>query len=60
MNLLYLHFELELSPDKIKDVNEKLRLEDGIIRYLLIKPKKYKTDPGSENGGQAGTVGMTK
>lgn len=35
----FTYFELELEPSSIKNINEKLRLEDGIIRYLLIKPK---------------------
>lgn len=30
-------FELELDPSSVSNINEKLRLEDGIIRYLLVK-----------------------
>ena len=33
----FAYFEIEVTPASIKDINEKLRLEEGIIRYLLIK-----------------------
>ncbi len=34
---LYLFFELELDPATVKQLNEKLRVDSDIIRYLLIK-----------------------
>ena len=32
----FLHFELELSSESVKTINDKLRLEEDIIRYLLV------------------------
>jgi ribosomal protein S6 len=34
---LYLHFELELDGKGIKALNEKLRTDPEILRYLVIK-----------------------
>jgi len=34
---LYLFFELELDPTTVRQLNEKLRVDGDIIRYLLIK-----------------------
>lgn len=34
---LFLYYDLELDPASVKDISEKLRLDDGIIRYLLVK-----------------------
>lgn len=34
---LYLFFELGLDPATVKQLNEKLRVDGDIIRYLLIK-----------------------
>jgi small subunit ribosomal protein S6 len=34
---LYLFFELELNASAAKSLNEKIRLEEKIIRYLLVK-----------------------
>lgn len=33
----FLFFELELDKDKAKEVDQKLRLEENILRYLLVK-----------------------
>lgn len=33
----FLHFNLELNAESAKTIVEKLRLEEGIIRYLLVK-----------------------
>ena len=33
---LYLFFELELDAVKVKSLNEKLRAESGLLRYLLV------------------------
>lgn len=33
----FLYFELTLDPSKVKEVSEKVKLEDGILRYLLVK-----------------------
>jgi ribosomal protein S6 len=32
-----LHFPLELSPETAKKLTEKIKTEDAIIRYLLVK-----------------------
>jgi small subunit ribosomal protein S6 len=37
---LFLYFEIELSPKLSKQLDDKLRLEEDIIRYLLIKKEK--------------------
>ena len=34
---LYLYFELELDPSAVKALNDKLRTDSDLIRYLLIK-----------------------
>lgn len=34
---VYLFYELELAKDKVKAVEDKLRMDDDISRYLLIK-----------------------
>jgi small subunit ribosomal protein S6 len=34
---IFYYFELELDAKSAKDLNDKLRLEDDIIRYLLIR-----------------------
>jgi small subunit ribosomal protein S6 len=33
----YMHFNLELDGKEAKNLSEKLRLEDDVMRYLLIK-----------------------
>lgn len=33
----FLHFELELESEAAKNLNDKLRMENDIVRYLLIK-----------------------
>jgi small subunit ribosomal protein S6 len=37
---LYLYWELELDPKMVKALNEKLRTDADILRYLLIKKEK--------------------
>ena len=37
---MYLFFEIELDPKGAKALNEKLRTDAGIIRYLLINKEK--------------------
>ncbi len=37
---LYLYFELELDPKGVKSLNDKLRVDADIIRYLLINKEK--------------------
>ncbi len=37
---LYLFFELELDPKGVKALNDKLRIDPDLIRYLLIKKEK--------------------
>lgn len=34
---LYLFFELELDPKSVKQLNEKLRVNPDILRYLIVK-----------------------
>ncbi len=34
---LYLYFELEMDPQGVKQLNEKLRTDADIIRYLLVR-----------------------
>ncbi|MFC1710246.1 30S ribosomal protein S6 [Patescibacteria group bacterium] len=36
----YLFFELELGTEKIKDISLKLKLEEEILRYLLVKKEE--------------------
>jgi len=38
----YLIFSLELEPEGAPEINSKLRLEENIIRYLLIRKEKQK------------------
>lgn len=33
----YVYLELEMESDKVAGVDEKLRLEEKVIRYLLVK-----------------------
>lgn len=37
---LYLYFELELDPKGVKALNEKLRTDADILRFLLINTEK--------------------
>jgi small subunit ribosomal protein S6 len=37
---LYLFFELELDPKGVKSVNDKLRVDADILRFLLIRSDK--------------------
>ncbi len=36
MQAYYVYLELEMDSDKVAGVDEKLRLEEKIIRYLLV------------------------
>ena len=36
----FLHFELELEPAKTKELDSKLKLEEDIIRYLLVRKEE--------------------
>jgi len=33
----YLHFNLELDGKSVKGLDDKLRVDDGLIRYLTVK-----------------------
>ena len=33
----FLHFNLELDKSIVKDLSEKLRVDDAVIRYLLVR-----------------------
>ena len=35
----YIYFELELDTDKVKDINQKLVIEEDILRFLIVKGK---------------------
>jgi len=37
---IFLHYWLELDKQSVKDINDKLRLEEGIIRYLLVRKEE--------------------
>lgn len=37
---LYLYYELELEPGSVKALNDKLRLDPDLLRYLLIRKEK--------------------
>ena len=34
---VFLFFELELEPAAVKSLNQKIKLEDDVIRHLLVK-----------------------
>lgn len=34
---LYLYFEIDLDPSGVKALNDKLRVDEDLIRYLLIR-----------------------
>ena len=36
----FLYFDLELPKESVKDIDDKLRLEESAIRYLLVKKEK--------------------
>lgn len=36
-NGIYLFWEIEVLPSKVKTIKDKLRLEGDILRYLLVK-----------------------
>ena len=36
---LYLFFEIEMDPATVKQLNEKLRVDSDILRYLIVKPE---------------------
>jgi small subunit ribosomal protein S6 len=37
---LYLFFELELDPPAVKQLNDKLRTNADVLRYLLVRKDK--------------------
>lgn len=37
---LYLYFELELDPKGVKALNDKIRTDPDILRFLLIRKEK--------------------
>lgn len=34
---VFLFFELELEPESVKSLDQKIKLEEGAIRHLLVK-----------------------
>ena len=41
----YEYMNIEISNDKLKEMNSKLNLDENIIRYLSIKVKNFKGTP---------------
>jgi small subunit ribosomal protein S6 len=39
---IFLHYWLELDKQVVKDIDTKLRLEEDVIRYLLVKKEVEK------------------
>ncbi len=37
---LYLFFELELDPKGVKSINDKLRVDGEVLRFLLVRKEK--------------------
>ena len=37
---LYLYFEIELDPTGVKALNDKLRVDADLVRFLLIRKEK--------------------
>lgn len=37
---LYLYFELEMDPKAVKALDDKLRTDEDVIRYLVIRKEK--------------------
>lgn len=37
---VFLHFKLELEPDSAKNLEQKVKVEDDIIRYLLVRAEE--------------------
>ncbi len=37
---IFMHFILQLDPKGAKDLEQKIRLEEGIIRHLLVESDK--------------------
>ncbi|OGM25734.1 30S ribosomal protein S6 [Candidatus Woesebacteria bacterium RIFCSPHIGHO2_02_FULL_38_9] len=34
---VFLEFTLELEPSKVKEITDKVRLKEGVIRYLMVR-----------------------
>lgn len=37
---VFLFFELELEPESVKSLDQKIKLEEDIIRHLLVKKRR--------------------
>ena len=37
---IYLFFELELEPDAVKKISEKIRIDEDFLRHLIVKKEK--------------------
>jgi len=37
---LYLYFELEMEPASLKGLNDKLRTDEDVLRYLIVRKDK--------------------
>jgi len=44
---IFLHFSLELDKQAVKNINDKLRLEEGFIRYLLVRKENLPSKKGT-------------
>lgn len=38
----FLNFDLELGSEAVKAVNDKLRVDEGVLRFLLVRTRKSK------------------
>ena len=36
----FMHFDLELEPKSVHNLDAKIRLEESVIRYLLVRKEK--------------------
>lgn len=42
----YAHFDFEAEPEKIINIDRSLRLNEDVLRYLIVKSKKVKIRKG--------------
>jgi len=53
---IFLHFPIELSTEAVRQIPAKLKMEDDVVRYLLVKgeqgssKEKVKTKKANNNG----------
>ena len=44
----YLYFEVEIPPESVAVVDGKLRINETVIRHLLVKKEKVRKKPGKK------------